>query len=113
MSAAAREVTWAGGTHVFDLNSKRVAWMLNSEFPGQYGNTVAAALKRFDEQVYSPADVEAVFRIGLLGGGMSELDVDALIASHVHGQPLAPLALIAFGLVTAVFIGAEDATATA
>jgi hypothetical protein len=111
MSTAAREVTWAGGTHVFDLNSKRVAWMLNSEFPGQYGNTVAAALKRFDEQVYSPADVESVFRVGLLGGGMSEPDVDALIASHVHGQPLQSLAVIAFNLVVAVFTGEVDASA--
>ncbi|HVV43184.1 MAG TPA: GTA-gp10 family protein [Nitrobacter sp.] len=108
MSAAAREVTWAGGTHVFDLNSRRVAWMLNDGFPGQYGPTVAAVLRRFDEQVYSPADIENVFRIGMLGGGMLESDVEALIEAHVRGQPLAPLALIAFGLVTAVFIGAEN-----
>jgi hypothetical protein len=87
--------------------------MLNDGFPGQYGNTIAAVLKRFDDQVYSPADIEAVFRVGLLGGGMPETDVETLITEHVHGQPLAPLALIAFGLVTAVFIGAEDASASA
>lgn len=113
MSAAAREVTWAGGTHTFDLNSKRVSWMLNSGLPGQYGSTIAAALKRFDEGVYSPLDVENVFRIGLLGGGMTLQDVEALVAQHVRGQPMGGLALIAFGLVTAVFFGAEDASTSA
>lgn len=113
MSAAAREVAWAGGTHVFDLNSKRVAWMLNDRFPGQYGNTIAAALRRFEEQVYSPADIEMVLRVGLLGGGMAETEVESLIEEHFRGQPLAPFALIASGLVAAVFIGAIDDNASA
>lgn len=113
MSAAAREVTWAGGRHTFDLNSKRVSWMLNDGFPGQYGNTIVAAFKRFDEGVYSPLDVEKVFRVALLGGGMSETDVEALIAAHVRNQPLAATALIAFGVVTALFMGAENGNAAA
>jgi hypothetical protein len=113
MSKSAREVAWAGGTHVFDLNSSRVAWMLNDRLPGQHGNSVAAAFKRFDEGVYSPRDIENVFRIGLLGGGMSEADAESLIAEYVRNQPLAPLALIAFGLVTAVFMGEQHDDANA
>ncbi|MEY9590593.1 hypothetical protein ABIA06_002884 [Bradyrhizobium yuanmingense] len=36
---------------------------------GQYGDTPAACLKRFLEQVYSVSDVENVITLGLIGGG--------------------------------------------
>lgn len=113
MSAAAREVTWAGGKHVFDLNSRRVAWMLNDGFPGQYGTSVFAAFKRFEERVHSPLDIANVFRVGLLGGGMSEKDTDALIADHVRGQPYHANAVIAHGLIVAIFEDAPNANASA
>ena len=113
MSAAAREVTWAGGTHVFDLNSRRVAWMLNDGFPGQYGPSVFAAFKRFAEQVHSPLDIENVFRIGLLGGGMSEKDTEALIEAHVRGQPYQANTIIAHNLIVAIFEDALHADASA
>lgn len=87
--------------------------MLNSEFPGQHGDSIAAALKRFEEQVYSPADIENVFRVGLLGGGMADGDVHTLIATHVRGQPLEANAVIAFNLVVAVFVGDTDASTSA
>lgn len=110
MSESAREITWAGGVHTFDLNSRRVSWMLQQAqhpFPGQYGSTPAACLKRFEEQIFSPDDIERVTRIGLIGGGMSESDADALIAEHVTGKPLATSAILAHTVITALFIGQE------
>lgn len=112
MSDSAREITWAGGAHTFDLNSPRVSWMLKAHhraFPGQYGDTPAACLRRFDEQVYSPDDVAAVLRIGLIGGGLKEAEAEALIATHVSNQPLAPNAAVAFEVLAALFVGVTDA----
>lgn len=114
MSACAKEIEWTGGKHIFDLNSRRVSWMLNQQpFPGQYGDTPAAAFKRFEEGVYSPDDIERVFRIGLVGGGLSEREAGELIDRHVRGQPLAPSALIAYGVLTNLFVGVEHDHASA
>jgi len=112
MSECAKEITWAGGTHVFDPASPRVSWMLQvhqSPFPGQYGDTPAAAFKRFDEGVYSPTDIERALRLGLIGGGMSEAEADTLISAHVRGKPLHRNAVIAFGILTNLFMGVEHA----
>jgi hypothetical protein len=116
MSESARTVTWAGGTHTFDLNSERVSWMLQQSlrpFPGQYGDTPAAAFKRFDEGVYSPDDIENVFRIGLIGGGMSDDEAEKLIAQHVRNKPLATNAIAAQSVLYALFFGEDDVSASA
>lgn len=111
MSDSAIEITWAGGTHVFDMNSRRVSWMLQQSrhpFPGEYGDTPAAALRRFDETLYSPDDIERVMRIGLLGGGLTEVEAEQLIAAHVRNQPLAPSAMVATAVLSALFVGASS-----
>lgn len=104
-------ITWSGGTHAFDLTSRRVSWMLlqaQHPFPGQYGSTPAACLKRFDEGVYSPDDIERVIRIGLIGGGMSEDEADALVFEHVRGKPFASNAASAFQILATLFTEVTD-----
>ncbi len=111
MSSSAQEITWAGGTHVFDLNSRRVSWMLQQAqhpFPGAFGDTPAACLRRFEEQIYSPDDVSRILRIGLIGGGMSEAEADAVIAEHVSGQPLMPSAIVANAVLAVLFVGVSN-----
>lgn len=105
-------ITWAGGTHNFDLRAPRVRWMLSDAqhpFPGQYGSTPAAAMKRFDESVFSPDDVERVLKLGLIGGGLSETEADAVIAEHVHGKAMGPSANTAFAVLSTYFFDDEDA----
>jgi hypothetical protein len=111
-----RIITWAGGSHAFDLMSRRVSWMLlqaQHPFPGQYGSTPAACLKRFEESVYSPDDIERVIRFGLIGGGLTEAEADSLVAEHVRGKPLAPNAAVAFEVLASLFVEAADASAIA
>ncbi len=37
MTASARDITWSGGTHRFDLNAPRVRWIVrDNPFPGQH-----------------------------------------------------------------------------
>lgn len=105
-------ITWAGGTHNFDLRSSRIRWMLQQSqhpFPGQFGSTPAAAMKRFDESVFSPDDVERVLRFGLIGGGSTSEEADALIAEHVVGQAMGPSANTAFAVLASYFFDDEDA----
>lgn len=111
-----KTITWAGGTHAFDLTSRRVSWMLlqaQHPFPGQYGSTPAACLRRFEESVYSPDDVERVIRIGLIGGGLPEAEADILVAAHVRGKPLAPSAAVAFEVLASLFVEVTDAGTSA
>ena len=104
MSSSARDITWAGGMHRFDLNSRRVRWMVRqSPFPGQYGDTAAACLKRFDESVFSIDDIERVIELGLIGGGLSAAGAAAIIDQHVRGKPQAALGLLAHQVLLALF----------
>jgi len=109
-----KEIVWSGGSHCFDLTSRRASWMLlydQHPFPGQYGDTPAACLKRFEDGVYSPDDVERILRIGLIGGGMTENAADFLIADHVRGKPLASNAAVAFQVLASIFVEVTDAGA--
>ena len=111
-----KTITWAGGTHAFDLTSRRVSWMLlqaQHPFPGQYGSTPAACLRRFDESVYAPDDIERVIRTGLIGGGLTEAEADSLVAEHVRGKPLAPNAAVAFEVLASLFVEVTDAGTSA
>ena len=112
MNECAREITWAGGKHVFNLNDKRILLMMQVRgLPGQYGNTPLACLRRFEEQTYSIDDVERVMELALMGGGMSRQAANALLDIHVRCKPIGPNAVIAFEVLAALFIGAANASA--
>lgn len=131
MNPCQREITWSGGTHTFNLNNPRVLKVLNGDpdapkmmrtrngifefapLRGQYGDTPAACLRRFEEGVYSIPDVERVLLYGLWGGGMKFADADALIEQFVRGQPVAANAVVAFEVITRLFVGEEYGNASA
>lgn len=114
MNECAREITWAGGTHVFNLNHRSALLRMQIiGLPGQYGRTPAAAFRRFEEGVYSTDDVERIIEWGLIGGGMSSRDAAAVLDTHVRMKPLASNALVAANILAALFIGAEHADASA
>jgi hypothetical protein len=113
MSECARELSWAGGKHRFDLNTPWVRQNLAMRgLPGQFGDTPAACLKRFDEGVYSQQDVERVIYLGLIGGGTADADARKLVRDHVAIGPISPNAVLAFEVLTALFIGAANANAS-
>lgn len=129
MNECARELEWAGGKHVFNLNDPRVIAVLSGTGPkmarirsgvlkldplkGSNGDTPAACLKRFDDGAYSIPDIERVVLYGLWGGGLSLSEADDLVAAHVRGKPLAANAAIAFEILAALFMGATNAGAGA
>lgn len=126
MNECAREMTWAGGAHVFNLNEPTVIKMMLGNLgpmptafvlagyiggpmlKGQFGDTPAACLKRFEQSVYSTDDIERIIALGLYGGGsVGAADAIALVDKHVKGKPLAPSALLAYEILGALFIGAK------
>lgn len=114
LDECARELNWAGGKHVFNLNEKRTRLILQHRgLPGHYGSTPAACLKRFEEGIYSIDDVERVITLGLAGGGTSPSEVERLLNDHVRIKPLGPNAMIAFEILGALFVGAVNASASA
>lgn len=114
MSESARTITWAGGTHVFDLNHKDALLRMQViGLPGQYGNTPTACFRRFEEGVYSISDVERVVEWALIGGGTAPREAAKIVQDHVRGKPLGPSAMLAMNVLTALFVGADHADASA
>ncbi|UWU89765.1 gene transfer agent family protein [Bradyrhizobium sp. CB1015] len=98
-----REITWAGGTHTFDLGHPWVRRVMSYRGPAP-----AAALARFEASNYSPADVERLIELGLIGGGMPEREVETLLDAHVRGKPLGPNVMLASAVLSALFVGADN-----
>jgi hypothetical protein len=125
----ARRITWAGGTHVFNLAHPVVMRMLAGAvaplptvlvmtgdyvggkcLAGEYGATPAAAMKRFNDGIYSVGDVVNIIELGLYGGGdVSAADAVDLVNRHVRGRALGPSAQLAFEILAALFVGAVPA----
>jgi hypothetical protein len=106
----ARDITWAGGSHTFNLNHPWVRNVLSFRgLPGPNGDTPAACLSRFDAGTYSIDDVERVLKLGLIGGGMTKREADAVLTAHVRGKPLAPNVMIALEVLAALFVGDANA----
>lgn len=105
-SPCAREITWSGGTHLFDLGHPWVRRVMNYRGPAP-----AAVAARFETSNYTPEDVERVIELALIGGGMPERDVDALLDAHVRGKPLGPNVILASAVLAALFVGADNAGA--
>lgn len=130
MNECGKEIEWAGGKHPFNLSHPRVLDVLKGNrrkmcavgydgliqlepLVGQYGETPAACLRRFEEGVYSIDDVERVMLYGLWGGGMGIAAANDLINNYVRGKPISRNAVVAYGVIAALFVGAENADASA
>ncbi|WFU69437.1 gene transfer agent family protein [Bradyrhizobium sp. CB2312] len=104
-----REITWAGGTHTFDLGHpwvrRVIAWR------GINGHAPHALLTRLGGEIYSSEDVERVIELGLIGGGMTERDVEALLDAHVRDKPLNHSAPVASTVLAMLIVGADNASA--
>ncbi|AWO91939.1 MULTISPECIES: GTA-gp10 family protein [Bradyrhizobium] len=105
----AREITWAGGTHTFTLADRWVQRVIS--WRGINGFAPSASLARFEAGSYTADDVERAIELGLLGGGVPERDVEALLDAHVRGKPLGPNVIIASGVLAALLVGADNADA--
>lgn len=111
MSECGQELTWAGGTHRFNLDHPWVRNVLNVR--GIDGTSPAACLRRFEEGLYSENDSARVIELGLIGGGMSRAEATRLVNEHVRRGPLAPSALVASAVLQSLFLGKVTADGNA
>lgn len=109
MSGTDRIVEWNAVKYRFDLGHPWVRRQIAFRgFPGENGSSPAACLARFESQAYTEQDVVEIIRLGLIGGGsLHEVEINRLISTHVLGKPLAPLAIMAFEILAALFVGNE------
>jgi hypothetical protein len=123
----ARQIHFAGELRTFNLNDPQVMTAIaggmsvlssmplmmkfagRAPLEGQYGSTPAACLKRFLQTEYSVSDIENVIALGLVGGGMTVDEAFDLVAEHVMGKPLAANAVIASEVISALFVGTQEA----
>ncbi len=125
MTSTARSFTLGDREHSFDLASPTVDAIIRGEIPadravarrfgfiprplaGQFGDTAAACLKRFEQSVYSVGDVENVLALGLIGGGEVAAAAFDIVDTCVRGRPLAETAPIAFEVLAALFVGTGE-----
>jgi hypothetical protein len=95
---------WSGGEHVFNLNHPYVRNVLSIRgLPGDYGSTPAACFKRFEQNMFSTEDVERVIYLGLVGGGLSIKEAEALVDRFVRSQPLLENSATAFSALATLF----------
>jgi len=97
---ATQEISWATPL-TFDLQHPWVRRVIS--WRGINGHSPAAVLTRFVDNTYSPDDVERVIELGLIGGGMPESDVEALLNGHVRGKPIIPNLTIATAVLASLF----------
>jgi hypothetical protein len=100
-----------------DPGSAQTEWMMRygmeAPLTGQYGDTPAACLKRFENGVYSIRDVEILLSLGLWGGGMPLSDAIRLSNENVRGKPLGDHAALAFRVLGSLFVGGANVRAPA
>ncbi|MDB5616171.1 gene transfer agent family protein [Tardiphaga sp.] len=103
------KLIWAGGEHAFTLNHSWVRAALSIRgLPGDYGTTPAACFKRFEQGIFSTADVERVIFLGLVGSGLSTNEAEALVDQFVRSRPVLENSATAFSVLATLFTDASN-----
>ncbi|TAY66501.1 gene transfer agent family protein [Rhizobium leguminosarum] len=94
------------GEHTFAFPTRE----LIEELEHKTGQPIGALFRRFQNHDFSFSDLTEIIRLGLIGGGASPADADRLVKVYSIGRPLTESFLVALGIITALFLGAEEDT---
>ncbi|MGG7577338.1 gene transfer agent family protein [Rhizobium sp. Nf11,1] len=83
---------------------------LIEELEQKTGQPIGGLFRRFQNHEFSFSDLTEVIRLGLVGGGASPADADRLVKVYSIARPLTESFLVALGIVTALFLGAEESS---
>jgi hypothetical protein len=112
ITKAPKPMKWSGGEHAMTLNHPWVRNVLSIRgLPGDYGTTPSACFKRFEEGVFSTDDVERIIYLGLIGGGLSLSEADALVLRFVRSRPIMENHTVAVSVLATLFSDVETEAA--
>lgn len=99
----ARDLTWAGGEHAFDLKIEHLRALQERCDAGPEW-----ILNRLVTKQWRVDDVIQPIRLGLEGGGMDKETARKLVKQHVEDRPLTLSVLTARAVLMLALFGPED-----
>lgn len=99
----AKDLTWAGGEHSFDLRIEHLRALQDACDAGPEW-----VLSRLMTKQWRVDDVVATIRLGLEGGGMGKEQARKLVAQHVESRPLTLSVLTAQAVLMLALYGDPD-----
>jgi hypothetical protein len=99
----AKDITWAGGEHSFDLRLEHLRAIQDKCDAGPLH-----ILNRLSDRTWLVDDVIQPIRLGLEGGGMSKDQARRLVAKFVEAQPLTLSVLTAQAILAMALFGDPD-----
>lgn len=99
----ARDLTWAGGEHSFDLRIEHLRALQDICDAGPEW-----IMSRLATKQWRVDDVVATIRLGLEGGGMPKEQARKLVAQHVEERPLTLSVLTAQAVLMLALYGDPD-----
>lgn len=99
----ARDLTWSGGEHAFDLKIEHLRALQDACDAGPEW-----VLSRLMTKQWRVEDVVATIRLGLEGGGMAKDAARKLVVQHVEARPLTLSVLTAQAVLMIALYGDPD-----
>ncbi len=99
----AKEITWAGGEHAFDLKIEHLRALQDRCDAGPEW-----ILARLSNKQWHVNDVVDTIRLGLEGGGMEKTDARKLVQRYVEDRPLTLSVLTAQAVLMMALYGDPD-----
>lgn len=99
----AKDITWAGGEHSFDLKIEHLLALQDRCDAGPEW-----ILNRLSNKQWHVADVVDTIRLGLEGGGMEKSDARKLVKRCVEDRPLTLSVLTAQAILLLALYGDPD-----
>lgn len=99
----AKEITWAGGEHAFDLKIEHLRALQDRCDAGPEW-----ILARLSNKQWHVNDVVDTIRLGLEGGGMEKADARKLVQRYVEDRPLTLSVLTAQAVLMMALYGDPD-----
>lgn len=99
----ARDITWAGGEHSFDLRIEHLRALQDLCDAGPQW-----ILERLGSGRWMVDDIVSTIRLGLEGGGVSKEDARKLVKKHVEDRPLTLSVVTARAILMLALYGDPD-----
>jgi len=78
------------------------------ELERKTGHGIGALFDRIRHSQFAFTDLIEVIRLGLIGGGTSAAEADALVKTYAIARPLGESLAIALGILSTLFFGADE-----